>query len=122
MEVAGADHLVVDDHVDSLLAVPLLALPVVDHWHVDHLRARNIMDYQVDIVKLVFQHWRPVMNYQRFYNIQALQSHPDQKYVGMKTDDEKDGDNDDVDGAHNMCVVCRAPSSVSGPASFLPRQ
>ena len=104
MEVASADHLVVDDHVDSLLAVPLLALTVVDHWHVDHLRARNIR------------------NYQRFYNIQALQSHPDQKYVGMKTDDEKDGDNDNVDVAHNMCVVCRAPSSVSGPASFLPRQ
>ena len=88
MEVASADHLVVDDHVDSLLAVPLLALPVVDHGHVDHLGARLIR------------------NYQRFYNIQALQSHPDQKYVGMKTDDEKDGDNDDVDVAHNMCVLC----------------
>ena len=69
MEVACADHLVVDDHVDSLLAVPLLTLPVVDHWHVDYLRARIIR------------------NYQRFYNIQALQSHPDQKDVGMKTDD-----------------------------------
>ena len=58
MEVASADHLVVDDHVDSLLAVPLLTLPVVDHWHVDHLRARIIMDYQVDIVNvsIVFQH------------------------------------------------------------------
>ena len=88
MEVASADHLVVDDHVDSLLAVPLFTLPVVDHWHVDHLRARNIMDYQ------------------RFYNIQAVQCHPD---VVMKTDDEKDGDNDDVDVAHNMCVVCVVP-------------
>ena len=91
MEVASADHLVVDDHVDSLLAVPLLTLPVVDHWHVDHLRARISR------------------NYQRFYDIQALQGHPDQKYVGMKTDDEKDGDNDDVDVAHNMCVVCVVP-------------
>ena len=86
MEVSGTDHLVVDDHVDSLLAVPLLALPVVDHGHVDHLRA-----------------WL-IRNYQRFYNI--LQSNIDQKDVGMKTDDEKDGDNDDVDGAHNMCVSC----------------
>ena len=103
VEVASADHLVVDDHVDSLLAVPLLTLTVVDHWHVDHLGARL------------------VRNYPRFYNIQALQSHPDQKDVEIKTDYEKDFDNDDVDGAHNMCV-CRAPSSISGPASFLPRQ
>ena len=35
--VAGAHHLVVDDHVDPLLPVPLLALPVVDHGHVHHL-------------------------------------------------------------------------------------
>ena len=60
VEVASADHLVVDDHVDSLLAVPLLTLPVVDHWHVDHLRARNIMDFQVQIVNvsIIFQHCR----------------------------------------------------------------
>ena len=37
VEVASTDHLVVDDHVDALLAVPLLALPVVDHWHVHNL-------------------------------------------------------------------------------------
>ena len=101
VEVASADHLVVDDHVDSLLAVPLLTLPVVDHWHVDHLRARIIR------------------NYQRFYNIQALQSHPDQKDVGMKTDDEKDFDNDDVDVAHNMCVVCVVPQFPDLRLSFL---
>ena len=102
MEVASADHLVVDDHVDSLLAVPLLTLPVVDHWHVDHLRARIIR------------------NYQRFYNIQALlQSRPDQKYAGMKTDDAKDGDNDDVEVAHNMCVVCVVPQFPDLRLSFL---
>ena len=36
--VAGADHLVVDDDVDALVSVPLLALPVVDHGHVHHLQ------------------------------------------------------------------------------------
>ena len=36
--VTSAHHLVVDDHVNPLLPVPLLALPVVDHGHVHHLQ------------------------------------------------------------------------------------
>ena len=36
--VAGADHLVVDDHVDALPAVPPLALAVLDHRHVHNLK------------------------------------------------------------------------------------
>ena len=36
--VTGTDHLVVDDDVDPLLPVPLLALPVVDHGDVHHLQ------------------------------------------------------------------------------------
>ena len=36
--VPGADHLVVDDHVDALPPVPPLALPVLDHGHVHHLK------------------------------------------------------------------------------------
>ena len=36
--VAGTNHLVVDDDVDPLLPVPLLALPVVDHGDVHYLQ------------------------------------------------------------------------------------
>ena len=35
--VASAHHLVVDDDVDALVSVPLLALPVVYHGDVHHL-------------------------------------------------------------------------------------
>ena len=37
VEVSGTDHFVVDDHIDPLLTVPLLALAVVYHRHVHHL-------------------------------------------------------------------------------------
>ena len=36
--VPGADHLVVDDHVDALPTVPPLALAVLYHRHVHHLK------------------------------------------------------------------------------------
>ena len=39
--VPGADHLVVDDHVDALPFVPPLALAVVDHRHVHNLKKKN---------------------------------------------------------------------------------
>ena len=42
VEVSGADHLVVDDHIDPLLPVPLLALAVVYHRHVHHLIVESL--------------------------------------------------------------------------------
>ena len=42
VEVSGTDHLVVDDHIDPLLPVPLLALAVVYHRHVHHLIVESL--------------------------------------------------------------------------------
>lgn len=36
--VAGADHLVVDDHVDALVSVPVFTLSVVNQRHVHGLK------------------------------------------------------------------------------------
>ena len=47
VEVSGTDHLVVDDHVDPLLPVPLLALTVVYHRHVHHLIMMNMMNMMI---------------------------------------------------------------------------
>lgn len=37
ISVSGTHHLVVDDDVDALGLVPVLALAIVDDGHVDHL-------------------------------------------------------------------------------------
>ena len=36
--VAGAHHLVVDDHVDALVAMPTFTLTIVNHGNVNHLK------------------------------------------------------------------------------------
>lgn len=39
VEVTCAHHLVIDDDIYALLPVPLFALSVVDHWHIDDLES-----------------------------------------------------------------------------------
>ena len=41
--ISGADHFVVDDDVNTLVSVPLLALSVVYHWNINNLENNSIV-------------------------------------------------------------------------------
>ncbi len=47
MVVARADHLVVDDDVDALVAMPMFTLSVVDHRNVNNLFVEENNDINV---------------------------------------------------------------------------
>ena len=49
--VAGADHLVVDDHVNTLIAMPTLAFAIFNHWNVHNLQWRNDLYAAASVTK-----------------------------------------------------------------------
>ena len=61
VEVSGTDHLVVDDHIDPLLPVPLLALAVVYHRHVHHLIMMNIITMMILMTMMMIMRMMMIM-------------------------------------------------------------
>ena len=45
--ISGTDHLVIDDDVNTLVSVPLLALSVVYHWNINNLEHKSIVCPQI---------------------------------------------------------------------------